>query len=308
MTQIMSEKIIQSPLLNELRNRNKELRFAIRTILDEWYYLEYIVRPQLLSQYDSLFGELEIGIQIKTLKAAELARRVELLSIKKDRGEILTQELISLVNLFVDKEFDQYHKRIHEVYKSTEDKQQIHSTKEQNNPINAELPKLYRAIVKKLHPDITTQSSDFLKYWQSAQDAYENKNLQKIRSLYLLICNENEQNSQNTYVDSISEEIKLQNEIKVLEIQLEREARKLSRLKSEEPFSIEKNLQNPQWVETHRHTLNNDLFKKCAEIKQYQLLMTELTGNEWQQSKGNTTLREQNFDQEFTNSTYFSGR
>jgi len=267
----MTDRIIQSPIVEELRNRVTELREAIRITLDEWYCLQNIKRPKILSEYDKLFGELEIEIQRKTLESSEIGRRVELLTLKKDRGEKLTKDLIILINTLVDKEFAQFHKRINESLLMSEQERHHSATQDYNQSNNNELPKLYRAIVKKLHPDISTQDRDFSKYWQSVQEAYQTKNLQKIRSLYMLICDENEQ-FQSLDTNSVSDESQLLNIIKGLEIQLERENRKLKRLKQDEPFTIEINLQNTHWIEQHRQKLNNEIFKKRAEIKQFKLL------------------------------------
>ncbi len=303
----MSDSIISSPIKDELRVRVKELRMKIRMVLDEWYTLQNIDRPRLLAEYDRHFRDIEIEIQRKTLESSEIGRRVELLTLKKDRGETLTSEIISLVNSFVDKEFVQFHKRINEAYSMTEEQRRQSAVIENQTDNDGELPKLYRAIVKKLHPDVSSENDGFSKFWHTAQDAFTNKNLQKMRSLYTLICLEDDENIQKHPV-SLSEEDKLQAGIKELEIRLERETRKLNRLKNEEPFTLKKNLHDEEWCKQHRQKLENELHKKSAEIKQFKLLLEQLTGEEWQQSKVEKVIEEQNFEHEFTNSTYFSGR
>src|SRR6185369_2405284 len=129
---------------------------------------------------------------------------------------------------------------------------------------DGELPKLYRAIVKKLHPDVSTETDDFSKFWNSAQTAFENKNLQKMRSLYSLICSDNEETDTKKYPDSFSETMRLEAEIKELEIKLEREERKLCRLKNEEPFNLETKLKDGKWLSEQREKLEYELHKKNA--------------------------------------------
>ena len=304
----MPESIISSPVTEELRTRAKELRLAIRSILDEWYTLQNTVRPRLLAEYDNHFREIEIEIQQKTLKSSEIGRRVELLTLKKERGEKLTPEIISLVNIFVDKEFAKFHKRIREAYSMSAEQREQAAIKENQSDTNGELPKLYRAIVKKLHPDVSTETDEFSKFWHSAQQAFENKNLQKMRSLYTLICMENEATDTRSYPDSFSETMRLEADIKELEIRLEREERKLSRMKSEAPYSLESNLKDAKWLMEHRQKLEYELHKKNAEIKQFNALMEQLTGGKWEQTSTPKTIEQENLDQEFMNSTYFSGR
>ncbi len=304
----MPDSIISSPVTEELRTRAKELRLAIRTILDEWYTLQNIVRPRLLAEYDNHFREIEIEIQQKTLESSEIGRRVELLTLKKERGEKLTPEIISLVNTFVDKEFAKFHKRIREAYSMSAEQREQAAIKENHTDTNGELPKLYRAIVKKLHPDVSTETDEFSKFWHSAQQAFENKNLQKMRSLYSLICSESEQTDTRKYPDSLSETSRLEAEIKELEIHLEREERKLSRMKSEEPFILESSLKNGKWLTEHRQKLEYELHKKNAEINQFKALMKQLTGGKWEQASTPKMIEQENLDQEFMNSTYFSGR
>ena len=304
----MPDSIISSPVTEELRTRAKELRLAIRTILDEWYTLQNIVRPRLLAEYDNHFREIEIEIQQKTLESSEIGRRVELLTLKKERGEKLTPEIISLVNTFVDKEFAKFHKRIREAYSMSAEQREQAAIKENHTDTNGELPKLYRAIVKILHPDVSTETDEFSKFWHSAQQAFENKNLQKMRSLYSLICSESEQTDTRKYPDSLSETSRLEAEIKELEIHLEREERKLSRMKSEEPFILESSLKNGKWLTEHRQKLEYELHKKNAEINQFKALMKQLTGGKWEQASTPKMIEQENLDQEFMNSTYFSGR
>lgn len=303
----MSGNIISSPINDELRGRVKELRTKIRMVLDEWYTLQNIDRPRLLAEYDRHYRDIEIEIQRKTLESSEIGRRVELLTIKRDRGEKLTPEIISLANSFVDKEFAQFHKRINEAYSMTEEQRIQSAINENNTEKDGELPKLYRAIVKKLHPDVSTENDDFSKFWHTAQEAFTNKNLQKMQSLYTLICLDEDENTRKRS-DLLSEEDGLQADIKELEIRLERETRKLNRLKNEEPFTLENKLHNSEWLKQHFLKLENELYKKNAEIKQFKLLMELLTGEEWQQTHTDKISDEQNFEQEFTNSTYFSGR
>jgi hypothetical protein len=304
----MSDTVISSPVIDELRRKVKELRKAIRAIVDEWFLLQNEVRPRLLAEYDRHFREIEIEIQQKTLESSEIGRRVELLSLKKERGETLTSQIITLVNTLVDKEFAQFHKRIYEAYSLTEDERRQRAAIENEANKDNELPKLYRAIVKKLHPDVSDSNDNFSKFWHSVQEAFENKNIQKMRSLYTLLCGDEDNIHTKNYPNSFSEEMKLQAEIKELEIHLERENRKCNRLKNEEPFSIEHNLTNAEWRRVHLQKLEHELHKKYAEIKQFTLLYEQLTGTEWKQTPSIQQQEQQNFEQEFTNSTYFSGR
>ncbi len=305
----MSDKsvheLITSPIREELLEKIRLLKTGIQSILKEWFELQNIVRPRLLSIYDKHFHTLEITIQQKTFEAAEIGRRVELLSIKHARGEKLTPETVQLVHTFVDKEFESYRERMRKAF----DEHPPQNTSVGNGPEKSDLPKLYREIVKKLHPDVNSESKEFTQFWQETQDAFEKNNLQKMRALHTVICIDEAPTLKKINTDSDSEETVLRAEIKELEIRYEREARTLKRLRSEAPFSIEKELFDQEWIAAQTDKLKREILKKEHEIEQFRATLHHLTGGEYIPPKPTPEEKEEsNFQDDFLENTYFGNR
>ncbi|MFN8358962.1 MAG: J domain-containing protein [Candidatus Kapaibacterium sp.] len=302
----MENELISSPVREELLAKIRTLKADIQAILKEWFELQNTLRPRLLAVYDEHFQALEIEIQQRTMEAADIGRRVELLSIKKARGEKLTPEVVQLVHTFVDKEFESYRKRLSKAF----DDAVPQSSSGGDPQSKGELPKLYREIVKKLHPDVNSESKEFTQFWQETQNAFEKKNLQKMRALHSVICGEETTAVRKHHPTDLSEENALRAEIKELEIRFERESRTLKRLRSEEPFRIEKELYDPEWIALQEEKLRREILKKDHEIEHLRATLHHLTGGgKYQPPKPTPEEKEeQNFQDDFVENTYFGNR
>ena len=242
----------EHPVIVELRSRIKECRQELLNLLYDWHYLQNILHPQIVFQYDSYFGDLEFDLQKKSRVAAEIERRVELLSVKLRRGERLTEKTIKFVNLLVQKEFERkyasenrtsnngagYDKR--NDYSSAnngdckirrpEDEEpnlfqnDYDLTDYEYKPYSAyEAPKLYRKLVKKLHPDISGETEAFNRFWCNVQDAYRSNDVNRLRLFHQTLCADDEN---RRYSDNKTEEMNLRTEISQLEKNIIIEKRK----------------------------------------------------------------------------------
>ncbi|MBK9247329.1 MAG: hypothetical protein IPM69_04260 [Ignavibacteria bacterium] len=302
---MVETELIPSPIREELLEKIRTLKAGIQSILKDWFELQNVIRPRLLEQYDKHFHALEIEIQQKTLVAAEIGRRVELLSIKHARGEKLTPEIVKLVHTFVDKEFESYRKRMNKAFVGNTQE----ATSNASIQGSIELPKLYREIVKKLHPDVNVESIEFTRFWQETQDAFEKKNLQKMKALHTVICLDDVPTKLKNYPDIATEESALQLEIKELELRYDREARSLKRLRLEVPFTLENKLKDAQWIADQEQKLKRDSIKKDHEIEQYRATLYHLTGGEYITPKLTPEQKEESiFQDDFVENTYFGNR
>ena len=179
--------------LVSLRIRLSHCRETLLNLLDYWHYMQSVVQPRIMFMYESIFGDIEYEMQNKSRIAAELERRVELLSLKVRRGETLNEKTIEFINMVVTREFE----KNSEDYDYTKNNYyQINNYNHKNNrnngytnyynkakkewDLNFEAPRIYRMIVKKLHPDIAGESETFKKYWDNVQDAYKNNDIDRL--------------------------------------------------------------------------------------------------------------------------------
>jgi hypothetical protein len=148
-----SASIAAHPRIVELRARRAACATRLAEILTEMQHIKNQVLPRLLDDYDTHFRTLEITLQKATLHAAELGRREELFRLKLERGEQLTERMIEVVNTIVDREFARVKKRIRETFDMTAQEREREATDRAERHNTGDFAKLYRAIVKKLHPD-----------------------------------------------------------------------------------------------------------------------------------------------------------
>jgi hypothetical protein len=277
----------------------ERLRKELRDCLEEWFHLTQVKKKELLAHYDSLFREYEIAIQKKSFNLSILQRRVELLMIKINRGEKLTKDIVDSINYLVDKEYSRLNERMNDIFSPNE--------KQANHNINydSEIPKLYRILAKKLHPDYNIETDYTKKMWESTQNAYKNKDVKILQSLYQVIIGKEEQNQNVTDTELSLESLEQQKHS--LENKVVYERKKLQKILLQEPFTIEKHLNDEIWISFHRLELQKEIDKIDADLQLSHARYKSIVGEEY------SSIKEQNkvtilFEQKFSDTTYFGQR
>lgn len=300
------------PEIERLRRQMDELRLELRLILEEGYHLQQVVKPQLLTKYDVVFGEKEKELQRKALLAVMEQRRVELLIVRAERGQELTDDVLHTIEDMVRKEFEPHRVRMSESFdmnnQERNEKANLHHTTEERRGDSTELNRLYKSLVKKLHPDIHGETPEFKRFWSVIQSAYERKNISEIRTLFNLLCVEERiLNEVNPTASDLNE---LDKDARYLADKVDYERRKLARLKTEEPFSMENFIGEEWWC-------NQQLDKIAIQIKKQERLISladeqirMLVGNRYDELKTMDITIKERFDSkdDFFKNTYFSGR
>ncbi len=283
-----------------------ELRAELRESMDDWHRLSTEVRPRLHAQYHLHFGELERELQVVALRSAELFRRVELLSIKVSRGEVLTQHIIDLINQVVDSEYARFAMRIREAFDLDTEQRERASRSRDDQHTDGELVNMYRTLAKQLHPDSTgNDSADAVAIWHRVQQAYGAKNVSQMKSLLSMMGASDMLRGEASDWDLE----RWQQEVGRLETRLRVEHRKLRKLRSEEPFTLEHVIDDEQWRERHKWELEKAIAAKRHEIDENTSRYAELTGG--MIPPGTELLKtkdEQTFEEDFLKNTYFGQR
>jgi hypothetical protein len=269
--------------------------------VETWHRLVSVERPRLLGLYHAEFGRLEKERQQLALEASELFRRVELLSIKADRGEKLTAKIVQLVNAVVDAEFARLRSRMRGAGMASE----VPSADAQaSKEMDGELVKMYRILAKQLHPD-ANGSTQTAESWHQVQRAYAERDGARLHSLLSVI-------DPGRVPSAAGEEWTLERwreEESRLAARRRLEARKLDRLRREEPFVLAEQLDDERWVQSHRADLERDIAARKAEIIENRRLYARLTsGLGVDPNPGGSGEDNAGFDQEFFDNTYFGGR
>jgi hypothetical protein len=306
-----SAPIERHPERAALEERLSELRRELATTLDEWYELQHKVIPELRSEYEKHFREIEIELQTESLRCADLARREELFRTKIERGEKLTAEVINLVHEFVDREFAKLRERLQNLAEKDKRRRERRRQKLAKQELK-ELPGIYRELVKKLHPDAGADNTDFSKYWQRAQNAYESRNLARLKSIYAIVCGDQQSRDATQAKSNLSLE-HLRDEVASLERRVDYEQRKNAALENSEPLIWREDLYRESWLEQQRNRLNDEINAKKLEAGRHARFLDSILGDDWEEQwkaycKTPEAKQRRAFDEDFMQSSYFGGR
>ena len=303
------------PEVEKLRAECAALRVRLKDTIEEYVRLTSEEHQRLMHIYDVNFGAVERTRQQLTLACAELFRRVELLSIKVARGETITPQIVILINKVVDKEYERLYQRLRDASRLDRERRESTAGDYGNsdgtasggsgNPANdAELAAMYRALAKRLHPDAVDDEDGRLERrrdWDRVQDAYRRRNIPRLRSLLATMPGADEELRAEGSLE------KLQTEVASLETRLRIEKRRLTRLQTQEPFSIAAELHNEQWRNRHKRELEHAVEVKRKELEQHRLQYIDL-------AKSEVPLHtpvpgsDKDFDSDFMDNTYFGAR
>ena len=255
----------------ELREKLSKLKIELLTILDVWYDMVNVKQPHLEFMYESIFGDLEIELDEKYKTVTELDRRVELLSWKLKRGERINKTTVEFVDTMIKREFG-YEKS----YKNESDYNDVpnnthnqiqNKTFNLENKDNEDMPSVYRALVKKLHPDVSGESELYKRFWNNIQSAYKERDIQRLRLFKQTICSET----------SLSNEELLLQELRKLEANIEKERHKLENLMKQEPFVLEEKLNDRTWIMRRKKALRDRVFQIDRKISFNKKIINSLT-------------------------------
>ena len=257
------------PEVRKLSEQNEQLRAELVHIIAEEYELKHKVAPLLQATYQIEFGDLEIALLKAQIQVAKLRRTLELAQSALNQGkppnwveineqikreELVWQEKIAeAMRLFHQATFQMDHRL------SPED--------------SDELRKLYRALVKKLHPDLNPNLSERHKeLWLSVQHAYAASDLEALR-LYASIADnlaEGTPPAAPMALDLLrSEQEKLLQRINDLR-------ERLKNLRASEPFASGDLLDDPAWVAAKRADIQTKINLANGQEKLLESLLQPL--------------------------------
>ncbi len=331
--QINVEYEDQPAIIADLEKRFENKRRELLSLLDKWHRYHTTVKPQILFDYERIFGDIEIELKNKKKEATELEQKADIYSRKVKRGEKINDYTIQIVDLIVSKRFNK-NKEQSDYYKSNpfsfnKDKQKSGGFKASNfnffsdsekqpndffsrrrnyresredsfknggaggfrfgfkNDVSRrkekgfdksyeefqkerQIPKLYRAIVKRIHPDVSGESEEFLNYWHNVQDAYRRKSYNRLKMFYITLCNDIPKPKN----DDLTEKVQLiRKAINEIDKHIFNEKVKLEKLKKREPFNLSGKLRDKLWIAKRKRSLKGKLFElnRTIQMKKTQI-------------------------------------
>lgn len=181
------DNIILFPDFEKLKSEVERMRTELSMLLLERDELQFVICKNIETEYMLKLGSIEYKAYEAQCTVLRLKRKIELIQAKKNRQEKI---IISDIEETLDIEFAEYQKQLDEQIDKMNDALKRSKAEFLSDEDNRELKKLYRKIVKSLHPDINSNVSEAqLQLFDNAVSAYKNGDLETLRIIGEMVGN-----------------------------------------------------------------------------------------------------------------------
>jgi hypothetical protein len=258
--------IQEHPEITGLKQRIAEVKGQVIDALAELDDIRLQQNPQIESEY-----ALKIGCYETELLKAEIAerrahRKLTLAQKAINAGEAIDERAIESV---LDTEFAEWQRQLAEAMKRYQDiLDERNSSQLLSEKDSKELAKLYRKIVKRLHPDINPSISEReQKLFLAAQFAYKNGDLTAIRAISVTVEGLGEAEESYPETEDLSGilEVELSMQQTTLSVLVDR----LKDFKEQYPYNLSSKLADQAWIEASVKELKNRIEQHVAAEHEY---------------------------------------
>ena len=145
-----SNNVIVFPNFEKLKSEVEKMCTELSMLLLERDELQFVICKNIETEYMLKLGSIEYKAYEAQCAVLRLKRKIELIQAKKNRQEKI---IISDIEETLDNEFAEYQKQLDEQIDKMNDALKRSKAEFLSDENNKELKKLYRNIVKALHPD-----------------------------------------------------------------------------------------------------------------------------------------------------------
>ena len=182
-----SDNVIVFPDFEKLKSEVEKMRTELSMLLLERDELQFVICKNIETEYMLKLGSIEYKAYEAQCAALRLKRKIELIQAKKNRQE---KVIISAIEETLDNEFAEYQKQLNEQIDKMNDALKRSKAEVLSDEDNKELKKLYRKIVKALHPDINPDVSQAqVQLFDNAVSAYKSGDLGTLRIIGEMVGN-----------------------------------------------------------------------------------------------------------------------
>lgn len=179
--------IIVNPEYQKILEEIQQLKENISKLYQEKDELIYHICKNIETDYMTKIGTLEYKVFEFKCKILRLQRKIELYQAKINRQEKID---VDEIENQLDVEYKEYEKELEGMYKNLQNSLERMNGKELTLEQSDELKKIYRKLIKKLHPDLSNNNTEKNKeLLNKVILAYENGDLIMMKNLELL-CEE----------------------------------------------------------------------------------------------------------------------
>lgn len=260
--------VIVFPDFEKLKNEVEKMRTELSMLLLERDELQFVICKNIEMEYMLKLGSIEYKAYEAQCAALRLKRKIELIQAKKNRQEKVT---ISAIEETLDTEFAEYQKQLDEQINKMNDALKRSKAEVLSDEDNKKLKKLYRKIVKTLHPDINPNVSEAqVNLFDNAVQAYKNGDLNTLKIIGEMVGNSPLPEQHKDALTQLNEEKeRLQNLLKTIRDSIEQ-------IKSEYPYTMKEIIEDEEQTEQKKKELENILSQYNELISIYKAKIEEM--------------------------------
>ncbi len=251
------EEVILSPEYQKQLEEIERLSASLSMIILERDELKEVICKNIETEYMMKVGDLEYRCFRAMCEYLRAKRKAELIQACVNRGEIPD---MAAVEAQLETEFEAYRTQMEERLRKMNDAIERSRGKYLSEEENDELKKLYRQIVRLLHPDVNPNvTSEQLRLYQKAVEAYRNGDLGTMRFIHVLVMENRPDELTMTPNERIAN----------LKSAIERVRAEIGTIKSSYPYSLSSFLKDKKAVAAKRSELEESLKNYKARTKDY---------------------------------------
>ena len=253
--------VIVSPDFEKLKSEVEKLRTELSMLVLERDELVLVECKNIEMAYMLTIGGLEYKAYEIQCAIRRLKRKAELIQAKKNRQEKVDP---AEIDTLLDVEFSEYQAKLEELVNKMNAAIERSHGKVLSDEEARELKKLYRAIVKALHPDLHPGIEEAkIRLFQNAVTSYENGDLNGLRVIHAMISGPAFSGDEP---DAISELIKEKERITGL-IQAVRD--RIADAKSRYPYTLKPMIQSREKTEARKAELEESIRQLNEQLAAY---------------------------------------
>lgn len=230
--------------------------------------LQFVICKNIETEYMLKLGSIEYKAYEAQCAALRLKRKIELIQAKKNRQE---KVIISVIEETLDNEFAEYQKQLNEQIDKMNDALKRSKAEILSDEDNKELKKLYRKIVKALHPDINPDVSQAqVQLFDNAVSAYKSGDLGTLRIIGEMVGNNPlPEQHKDAMTQLVEERERLEGLLKSIRESIEN-------IKSEYPYTMKDILEDTKKTEQKKQELESVIEQYNELISIYKAKIEEM--------------------------------
>ena len=260
--------VIVLPDFQKLKDEVEKMRTELSMLLLERDELQFVICKNIETEYMLKLGGIEYKAYEAQCAAMRLKRKIELIQAKKNRQE---KVILSTIEETLDDEFAEYQKQLDEQINKMNDALKRSKAEVLSDEENKELKKLYRKVVKALHPDINpdvTQAQ--INLFDNAVQAYKNGDLNSLRIIGEMVSGEPVSDQHKDAMKQLVEERdRLQGLLKSIRDSIEK-------IKADYPYTMKEILEDSEKTEQKKQELESLLAQYDELISVYKVKIEEM--------------------------------